>query len=84
MLVIQKCVEQHRIVVRNTVDGWGTNWNSTLGTFYSSSKGKIKKKKVCLIWLATTWIIWNARNKLYFKNETCVLADMVADIKVVS
>ncbi|XP_058726970.1 uncharacterized protein LOC131598375 [Vicia villosa] len=47
-------------------------------------KGKVKKKKICLLWLATIWIIWNARNKLCFENEPCVLEDLVANIKVVS
>ncbi|XP_058733030.1 uncharacterized protein LOC131604618 [Vicia villosa] len=52
--------------------------------FEQALKGKIKTKKICLIWLATTWAIWNARNKLIFQEEGIVLDDVIWNIKTVA
>lgn len=45
---------------------------------------KLKKKKLCLMWLTSMWSIWNWRNNILFKEEVCVLNDMIINIKIVS
>lgn len=51
--------------------------------FTQGLKGKIKKKKMCLIWLATIWSIWNVIIKVIFHNETPVLYYVIMNIKIV-
>ncbi|CAI8590018.1 unnamed protein product [Vicia faba] len=52
-----------------------------LKKFTQALVGKIKNKKLCLIWLTILWTLWNWRNNIIFKGEVCVLDDMIMNIK---
>ncbi|XP_058746904.1 uncharacterized protein LOC131619879 [Vicia villosa] len=55
-----------------------------LAHFLQVLKGRIKRKKLCLIWLTTVWVIWNSRNNIIFNNSPLVLDDVITSIKSVS
>ncbi|XP_058775771.1 uncharacterized protein LOC131650046 [Vicia villosa] len=55
-----------------------------LERFVQSLKGKLKRKKRCLIWLTTVWSIWNSRNNFMFNNANFVLDEVTVNIKLVS
>ncbi|XP_058733646.1 uncharacterized protein LOC131605289 [Vicia villosa] len=46
--------------------------------------GKTRKKNLCIIWLATVWMLWNTRNNFIFNNTSLVLDDVIVSIKLVS
>ncbi|XP_058769631.1 putative protein FAR1-RELATED SEQUENCE 10 [Vicia villosa] len=52
--------------------------------FLQVLKGRMKRKKLCLIWLTTVWVIWNSRNNIIFNNSLLVLDDVIMSIKSVS
>ncbi|XP_058771314.1 uncharacterized protein LOC131644746 [Vicia villosa] len=55
-----------------------------LAHFLQVLKGRMKRKKLCLIWLTTVSVIWNSRNNLIFNNSLLVLDDVILSIKMVS
>ncbi|XP_058742316.1 uncharacterized protein LOC131614778 [Vicia villosa] len=55
-----------------------------LRNFTQALQGKIKKKKLCLVWLATVWTIWTWRNKIIFKGDRLVLDDLIMNITVMA
>ncbi|XP_058762286.1 uncharacterized protein LOC131635664 [Vicia villosa] len=52
-----------------------------LRNFTQALTGKIKKKKLYLIWLTTVWSLWMARNNFLFRDEPWVFDDLVMNIK---
>ncbi|XP_058770110.1 uncharacterized protein LOC131643803 [Vicia villosa] len=47
-------------------------------------KGRVNKKKLCNIWLATVWTIWNTSNKIIFNEGVLAIDDVTTNIKVTS
>ena len=47
-------------------------------------RDKKARKGLWLIWHATLWVIWQARNNRIFKNEFSGIEEMVEEIKVLS
>lgn len=52
--------------------------------FYKDLEGKIKRQEIALFWLAIVLSIWLTRNNYIFNGVSCVLDDIVENIKLVS
>ncbi|XP_058756321.1 uncharacterized protein LOC131629556 [Vicia villosa] len=53
-------------------------------SFFQELRGKMEKKQIGIIWLATIWSLWNSRNNFIFNNSDIVLDEVVVGIKMVS